>query len=63
MNPLDHLLEWIAYKLTYRISWYMPTYLEVGGHCGLCGKWIPDVLVHRDWSWSVCEKCKKGDFE
>lgn len=28
-----------------------------GGHCGLCGKWVPDALVSRYWQWTVCRKC------
>ncbi len=32
--------------------------LQVGANCGLCGAWIEYELACRDWSWSICEKCK-----
>jgi hypothetical protein len=32
--------------------------LVVGGHCGLCGKWIPNEIFDKNWSWGVCEDCK-----
>jgi hypothetical protein len=31
--------------------------LQVGAHCGLCGKWMESELIYRDWAWSVCEEC------
>ena len=30
----------------------------VGGHCGLCGKWVPGVPVPRWWQWTICQECK-----
>ena len=29
-------------------------YYTVGGHCGLCGKWLPDVVVDINWTWGLC---------
>jgi hypothetical protein len=29
--------------------------IQAGGHCGVCGKWIPDVVVPKDWPWDMCE--------
>lgn len=35
--------------------------IVVGGHCGLCGKWVPNVLVPRYWQWTVClEHCDES---
>ena len=31
--------------------------LQIGGHCGCCGKWVPDVIVNRHWAWALCKKC------
>jgi hypothetical protein len=54
---LDKLL-----KLTYnwRLSHGIHTIdeLQVGGHCGLCGSWMPNTITPKDWSWDVCDKHK-----
>jgi len=52
--------EWIYRWLAERLAPYLILYLQVGGHCGLCGKWVPDVIVERGWSWTLCDKCAKG---
>jgi len=31
--------------------------LTIGGHCGLCGKWIPDQIFPKEWSWGICNEC------
>lgn len=31
--------------------------LQIGGHCGLCGHWIPDIIIEKAWSWSICKIC------
>lgn len=31
--------------------------VRVGGHCGLCGKWIPDRVVPSWWRWVLCDDC------
>jgi len=31
--------------------------LEVGGHCGLCGDWMPKEIVPKYFQWSLCDKC------
>jgi len=37
--------------------------VEVGGHCGCCGNWIPDKLVWASWPWTICDECIKGGRE
>jgi hypothetical protein len=32
--------------------------LQIGGHCGFCGKWIDNVITPKSWSVTLCEKCK-----
>ena len=34
--------------------------LIVGGHCGCCGKWIPDEIFWKSWPWGLCKKCRIG---
>ena len=32
--------------------------LKIGGHCGLCGKWIPDEIFEKWWAWDMCKECR-----
>lgn len=31
--------------------------LRVGGHCGLCGRWVTDDIVPKDWRITICNEC------
>jgi len=31
--------------------------MQVGGHCGICGRSMPNELFDKDWSWGICQKC------
>lgn len=31
--------------------------LQIGGHCGCCGKWIPDKILPKLWAVELCKKC------
>ena len=32
--------------------------LQIGGHCGCCGKWIPDEIFEKVWAIGLCnENC------
>jgi len=31
--------------------------LVIGGHCGCCGHWIPDIITPKDWAIGVCKNC------
>lgn len=42
---------------------YDPVDLQVGGHCGLCGRWIEGELLPKDWAWSICDQCMKKEGE
>lgn len=43
-------LPWPEEPETYQLS-----ELQAGAHCGLCGKWMAEEIVPKDWSWSLCE--------
>lgn len=58
-DVLERFYHWLARKLAY----YLIVEMQVGGHCGLCGKWVPDVLVERHWAWTMCDKCARCEFE
>lgn len=36
---------------------------QTGGHCGCCGKAMPDLVVEKYWPWGLCDKCKEGKAE
>jgi hypothetical protein len=55
-DVIERLFEWIAKKTAP----YLILELQIGGHCGLCGKWVPDVIVERRWAWTLCDKCAKS---
>ena len=33
--------------------------IVIGGHCGLCGKWVPNCLLPRWWPITICDDCRK----
>lgn len=38
------------------MGYYAIDELQVGGHCGLCGKWIPDKIFPKYWAWGMCKE-------
>jgi len=34
--------------------------LQIGGHCGICGRWIEDEIMDKGYAWSLCENCMTG---
>lgn len=59
MKLLGRLLGWLAYRLSEHIY----QYLQIGAHCGLCGKWVPNEIAWKPWAWTVCDKCRDGKYE
>ena len=49
------ILYWMWKKKHYRIE-----DLQIGGHCGLCGTWIPDEIFPNYWAIGVCDKCMEA---
>ncbi len=31
--------------------------IVVGGHCGICGKWVDKAVVPPYWRWTICKEC------
>lgn len=50
--------------LRRRIGGWVATWIcsniVIGGHCGLCGKWVPDCLVPCWWRVTICNSCGNG---
>lgn len=51
---MNRIKRWIRERLTSFICDTVAEHMVVGGHCGLCGKWVSDVLLPRDWQWTAC---------
>lgn len=32
--------------------------LQIDGTCGLCGKYVKNYIVEKDWAIVICDKCK-----
>lgn len=54
---LDKLLR-LTYNWRLAHGIYTINELQAGGHCGLCGAWMPNVVVPKDWPWDMCDKHK-----
>lgn len=50
---MNRLKNWLRQKIVNVVL----EEIEIGGHCGLCGAWVPDCLVWCVWPYTVCGKC------
>lgn len=48
-------------KIEYWIEGVVQKRIVIGGHCGLCGKWVDDCLVSSYWRVTICKKCAETD--
>jgi hypothetical protein len=48
-------------KLLERLGFYRIDDLDIGGHCGCCGIWIPDIITEKTWRVGLCKKCRGGN--
>jgi len=53
------MLEKIWSYIARKLAPYIAAELQIGGHCGICGKWVPNELVDRRYPWTLCEECKE----
>ena len=49
---------WIRNKIKGILLLYDIGDLQIGGHCGCCGKQIPDEIFEKGWSWGLCKACR-----
>jgi len=52
-------MKWIREKLKRHFDLYDIDDLQVGGHCGCCGKWISDQVLLKNWSVGICRACSE----
>lgn len=53
------VLNWIRNKIADKrknCGYYKIDELQAGGHCGLCGAWMPNAVVPKEWTWDMCDK-------
>ena len=58
MRELKYL-EWLRQKVKGILVVYDIKDLVVGGHCGCCGKWLPDEILPKENTWGLCDDCKE----
>jgi hypothetical protein len=46
-------------KLFDYFGYYKLDDLQIGGHCGICGKIISDEIFKRYDAWGICEDCEE----
>lgn len=44
-------------KILYNNNYYTIEELQIGGHCGICGRWIFNEIFPTGWDWGLCDKC------
>ena len=49
--------SWIREKIKDHFGLYDFDDLTVGANCGVCGDWMPEEIIEKDWRWSLCDKC------
>jgi hypothetical protein len=49
------------FNLKYKYMAFILTefwkYFDIGGHCGLCGKWVETEVVSKQGRVTVCDEC------
>lgn len=55
---------WLRRWVKRRFWLYDIDDLQIGGHCGLCGRWVPDCIVEkgpRFWAVTICRRCLEAE--
>jgi hypothetical protein len=50
-------------KILNHFGYFQIDQLQIGGHCGICGKPISDKIFDKVWSWGLCGECEKNSKE
>lgn len=50
-------MKWIRSWFKELIENIVLQRIQIGGHCGLCGNWIPNELYPRYWAIGICGEC------
>ncbi len=49
--------RWLRNKIKQWFGLYDIKDLQVGGNCGICGEYMPDAILEKQWPWGLCRKC------
>ena len=50
-------IKWL-HDFLYNRGYYKIDDLQGWGHCGICGKFMPNAVMEKDWAWGICKECK-----
>jgi hypothetical protein len=56
---LTVFIDWIIKRLKNRYEFYWIEELQIGGHCGLCGKWVSNEILPKQYAITICKECSK----
>ncbi len=59
MLILNHSIKRITEYLFHPNRFHKLNELQIGGHCGCCGKWVFDCIVSKEWVITLCDNCNK----
>jgi hypothetical protein len=60
---MKKLRKWLLRSIKSSFNLYEISELQIGGHCGCCGHWIPNEIFPKDWSWGLCQDCINDSVE
>lgn len=57
-------MKYIITKILNRFGYYKLDQLQIGGHCGICGRFQSNEIVipEKDGEWTLYEKCSSGNI-
>lgn len=48
-------MAWLRERIKRKYDLHDLDDLQVGAHCGCCGKWLPEEIIPKHWPWSLCQ--------
>jgi hypothetical protein len=48
--------NWLKKLAKKYLGLYDISDLQIGGHCGCCGKWISDEIFEKIWAVGICKE-------
>ena len=61
LSARDYLRGHIFKRIKRTVSDYIISVVtnkvSIGGHCGLCGNWVNNILLPSYWRITICQEC------
>lgn len=51
------MMNWLERYIIEYVVDIIVCHIQIGGWCGLCGKWVADRLVWQAWPYTICGEC------